>query len=131
MANLGYFQLKSSPGMWYLRLREGRSKEIYEIVSHENTESETKRSQNIVIVLDSFEGKIIKVKVSKKVDKLNENLLDDGKDDEAKDEGLWSSLTSKFTGKSDDTGLAQAKDKENVLNIFSLASGHLYERLMR
>ncbi len=131
MANLGYFQLKSSPGMWYLQLREGRSKDIYEIVSHENTESETKRSQNIVIVLDSFEGKIIKVKVSKKMDKLSENLLDDGKDEQDKEEGLWSSLTSKFTGKSEDTDLAKAKDKENVLNIFSLASGHLYERLMR
>lgn len=32
MANLGYFQLKASPGAWTLRLREGRSAEIYSIV---------------------------------------------------------------------------------------------------
>ena len=31
MANLGYFQLKASPGAWSLRLRQGRSSEIYEI----------------------------------------------------------------------------------------------------
>lgn len=31
MANLGYFQLKASPGAWSLRLRQGRSNEIYEI----------------------------------------------------------------------------------------------------
>lgn len=30
----GYFQLKASPGMWFLKLREGRSKDIYEIVRY-------------------------------------------------------------------------------------------------
>lgn len=132
MANLGYFQLKSSPGIWYLKLREGRSKDIYEIVSHENTESESKRSQNIVIVVDSFEGKIIKIKVSKKADKIGENLLDDGKDDSQQDESIWGSIKSSFgRGSNDENALAEAKDQNNVLNIFSLASGHLYERLMR
>lgn len=29
MANLGYFQLKAGPGAWLLRLREGRSRDIY------------------------------------------------------------------------------------------------------
>jgi UDP-glucose:glycoprotein glucosyltransferase len=29
MANLGYFQLKASPGAFTLRLREGRSNNIY------------------------------------------------------------------------------------------------------
>ncbi|GAB0179271.1 UDP-glucose:glycoprotein glucosyltransferase 2 [Grus japonensis] len=33
MANLGYFQLKANPGAWTLRLREGRSKEIYQVFS--------------------------------------------------------------------------------------------------
>uniref|UniRef100_A0A1X7TRA6 Glucosyltransferase 24 catalytic domain-containing protein n=1 Tax=Amphimedon queenslandica TaxID=400682 RepID=A0A1X7TRA6_AMPQE len=31
MANLGYFQLKGKPGAWKLRLREGRSSEVYQI----------------------------------------------------------------------------------------------------
>ena len=31
MANLGYLQLKSSPGRWLLGLREGRSADIYDI----------------------------------------------------------------------------------------------------
>lgn len=34
MANLGYFQLKANPGAWILRLRPGRSDEIYEIVGY-------------------------------------------------------------------------------------------------
>ena len=33
MANLGYLQLKSSPGRWLLKLRQGRSDELYDIVS--------------------------------------------------------------------------------------------------
>lgn len=33
MANLGYFQLKAGPGAWSLRLRDGRSSEIYTIKS--------------------------------------------------------------------------------------------------
>lgn len=32
MANLGYFQLKANPGAWSLRLRQGRSADIYDIV---------------------------------------------------------------------------------------------------
>lgn len=32
MANLGYFQLKANPGAWIMRLRPGRSDDIYEIV---------------------------------------------------------------------------------------------------
>lgn len=29
----GYFQLKASPGAWTLRLRKGRSEDIYQIVT--------------------------------------------------------------------------------------------------
>ncbi len=31
MANLGYFQLKAGPGAWLMRLREGRSRDLYNI----------------------------------------------------------------------------------------------------
>jgi UDP-glucose:glycoprotein glucosyltransferase len=128
MANLGYFQLKASPGMWLLKLREGRSKEIYDIISHENTDSESKRSPIINIVIDSFESKVIKVKVSKKADKVSESLLDD-KDNE-KESSIWNSLANSFSGSSGDDSSNKEKN-DNVLNIFSVASGHLYERLMR
>ncbi len=67
----------------------------------------------ISIVIDSFESKVIKVKVSKKVDKLNENLLDD-KDTE-KESSIWESIASKFSGTGSD--LENAKDEENVLSI--------------
>lgn len=34
MANLGYFQLKANPGAWTLRLRHGKSEEIYDITRY-------------------------------------------------------------------------------------------------
>ena len=122
--------MKASPGSWILQLRDGKSKDIYEIVSHENTDSPTKKSQKVTIVIDSFEAKIIKVKVSKKADKMNENLLDEKNDDNDSTGGLWDSIATSLGGGSG----AQKKeneDEDNVLNIFSVASGHLYERLLR
>lgn len=34
MANLGYFQLKANPGAWILRLRQGRSSDIFDITRY-------------------------------------------------------------------------------------------------
>ncbi|XP_048846047.1 UDP-glucose:glycoprotein glucosyltransferase 1-like [Brienomyrus brachyistius] len=126
MANLGYFQLKANPGAWILKLRKGRSDDIYKIYSHEGTDS-SPEADDLIVVLNSFKSKIIKVKVQKKPDKINEELLsDDTQDDEA---GLWSSLKRTFTGteKVDES----KEEKDDVINIFSVASGHLYERFLR
>ncbi|KAI1899151.1 hypothetical protein AGOR_G00058600 [Albula goreensis] len=131
MANLGYFQLKANPGAWVLKLREGRSEEIYQILAHDGTDSPADAG-DVIVVLNSFHSKIIKVRVQKKPDKLNEELLSD--DTESK--GLWDSIASvwkslerSLTGgsASDD----EQKKKDDVLNIFSVASGHLYERFLR
>uniref|UniRef100_A0A183IHE1 Glyco_transf_24 domain-containing protein n=1 Tax=Soboliphyme baturini TaxID=241478 RepID=A0A183IHE1_9BILA len=120
MANLGYFQLKANPGVWSLSLREGKSSDIYQITTHENTDSSF-HQENVTIVISSFSGKIIKIKVSKKPDKLGEDLLSDADDQDGK--SIWQSLSNTFSG--------NAAEKENTINIFSLASGHLYERFIR
>ncbi|XP_075873860.1 UDP-glucose:glycoprotein glucosyltransferase 1 isoform X2 [Nelusetta ayraudi] len=126
MANLGYFQLKANPGAWSLKMRKGRSDEIYKIYSHDGTDSPAD-SDDIIVVLNNFKSRIIKVKVQKKTDKQNEELLSDGS--EENDSGFWKSLTRGFTGGAVVEEQKQAKD--DVLNIFSLASGHLYERFLR
>uniref|UniRef100_A0A3Q3WAW8 Uncharacterized protein n=1 Tax=Mola mola TaxID=94237 RepID=A0A3Q3WAW8_MOLML len=126
MANLGYFQLKANPGAWILKMRKGRSDEIYKIYSHDGTDSPAD-SDDIIVVLNTFKSRIIKVKVQKKPDKHNEELLSDGTDEN--DTGFWKSLTRGFTGGA--TTEEQKQDKDNVINIFSVASGHLYERFLR
>ncbi|CEF63031.1 UDP-glucose:glycoprotein glucosyltransferase 1 [Strongyloides ratti] len=122
MANLGYFQLKANPGIWNLELRQGRSEEVYNIVEHKNTESQN--GSIVKVMVDSLPGRVIKIKVSKKADKLEENLLSDDKDsyedDDDEENSIWSSVTKYVSG-----------EKYDEINIFSLASGHMYERLMR
>ncbi|XP_054894492.1 UDP-glucose:glycoprotein glucosyltransferase 1 isoform X2 [Poeciliopsis prolifica] len=126
MANLGYFQLKANPGAWMLKLRKGRSDEIYKVYSHDGTDSPSD-SDDIIVVLNNFKSRIIKVKVQKKPDKFNEELLSDGT--EENDSGFWKSLARGFTG----GGKAEEpkQEKDDVINIFSVASGHLYERFLR
>ncbi|XP_042574669.1 UDP-glucose:glycoprotein glucosyltransferase 1-like isoform X4 [Cyprinus carpio] len=154
MANLGYFQLKANPGAWILRLRKGRSDEIYKIYSHDGTDSPAE-ADDLIVVLNNFKSKIIKVKVQKKPDMMKEELLSD--DSHENDSGFWTSITRYkalpvefycsshlqylsvngsffisfrgFTGGSKPEEPKQEKD--GVINIFSVASGHLYERFLR
>ncbi|XP_076401678.1 UDP-glucose:glycoprotein glucosyltransferase 2 isoform X1 [Peromyscus maniculatus bairdii] len=121
MANLGYFQLKANPGAWILKLREGKSEDIYEIVGHEGTDSETDAG-DVIVVLNTFKSKILKVEVKKKLSKIKEDILAD----KHENRGMWDSFKS-FT-----QSLHEGDKKENdILNIFSVASGHLYERFLR
>uniref|UniRef100_A0A8D1HCU0 UDP-glucose ceramide glucosyltransferase-like 1 n=1 Tax=Sus scrofa TaxID=9823 RepID=A0A8D1HCU0_PIG len=122
MANLGYFQLKANPGAWVLKLRQGKSEDIYQIVGHKGTDSQQERG-DVVVVLNSFKSKILQVQVQKNPDRIKEDILSD-KDGTKK--GMWDSIKS-FT-----KSLRKKDEKEtDILNIFSVASGHLYERFLR
>ncbi|XP_027530452.1 UDP-glucose:glycoprotein glucosyltransferase 2 isoform X4 [Neopelma chrysocephalum] len=122
MANLGYFQLKANPGAWTLRLRKGRSEEIYQVFSHEGTDSVADLA-DVIVVLNNFRSKIIKVQVQKKPDKMNEDLLTEGT-------GKYGNLES-VTRFSEEIPTEEKEKKSDILNIFSVASGHLYERFLR
>ncbi|PAV88980.1 hypothetical protein WR25_14939 [Diploscapter pachys] len=113
MANLGYFQLKANPGSWLLRLREGKSKEIYKISNHFN--SERTEGEAIRVLIDSFSGRTIRVRVVKNEGMEERSLLSD-----ENEEGIWNSISQTLT-----------REKPEKINVFSLASGHLYERFMR
>ena len=60
MANLGYFQFKASPGFWNLNLREGLSRDIYEIKEISGEEEQRE------IMMTSFTPKSLRVGVVKK-----------------------------------------------------------------
>ncbi|XP_038673760.1 UDP-glucose:glycoprotein glucosyltransferase 1 isoform X3 [Scyliorhinus canicula] len=124
MANLGYFQLKANPGAWLLRLRKGRSSDSYHILTHEGTDS-SDDADDVVVVMNSFKSKILKVQVQKRPGKINEDHL---RDEGSEDKGIWKSITSFAEGfRSEQT----ENKKDDVLHIFSVASGHLYERFLR
>ncbi|XP_050308475.1 UDP-glucose:glycoprotein glucosyltransferase isoform X2 [Anthonomus grandis grandis] len=119
MANLGYFQLKANPGAWLLRLRQGRSADIYDIVSHDGTDTPA-NSTDIKVLISQLKSHIVKLRVQKKPDKFNMDLLSEDDDNS----GIWNSIASSFTG-------SKEEELEEKLNIFSVASGHLYERFLK
>lgn len=88
MANLGYFQLKANPGEWLLRLRQGRSAEIYDFATV-GGQDVIQEGNDVKVVISSLRSHVLKVKVSKKPDKVGVDLLSE--DD--KGSGLWNSIS--------------------------------------
>ncbi|KAI8146122.1 UDP-glucose:glycoprotein glucosyltransferase-domain-containing protein [Fennellomyces sp. T-0311] len=139
MANLGYFQLKAQPGLWNLRVREGRSSEVYHIDSigtEGNWQSNKDKNTNSKLALTSFEGLTVYPQVRKNPGMESEDVLAESTGsgsvvDQAS--GIWTSVKQKLFGgeqKDQTTDAQQAKPKQADINIFSVASGHLYERFM-
>lgn len=110
MQNLGYFQLKAEPGVWNLRLRNGSSSEKHQIIK---IGSNTVNKKDIQIVVDSFTPKWTELTVKE---------IRGAKDpEESKIETLMKRAKSYFS----------TPESSEIINVFSLASGHLYERFMR
>ncbi|KAG2548509.1 hypothetical protein PVAP13_9KG188900 [Panicum virgatum] len=132
MANLGYWQMKVSPGVWYLQLAPGRSADLYELPPK-------------LIAIDSLRGKLMHIEVQKKKGKEREELLnaaDDYHFQEKMDNKGWNNNILKWASSliSGDTSSKNKADKitdrkdgrqGETINIFSVASGHLYERFLK
>lgn len=121
MQNLGYFQFQATPGVWDLQLAPGRAAGLYEIA-----EQESKKLQKIVI--RDFDTDILQLSVRKQVGKESEQLLDasasEGGKGQGENGGIWSKVSSYFSPS------AKTRSGETI-HVFSLASGHLYERFLR
>lgn len=154
MANLGYFQLKASPGAWNLRLRHGRSADIYVIFHVDGADfikfqdPKLKSDSVIPAILNDFRSRFMKMRVHKKKDQRHRDLLqndEEGEDVNSNNIGdIWGSIrntvwsdpdqqSQKSSGspKMNEISRSTRTTENNRINIFSLASGHLYERLAR
>ncbi|XP_071733652.1 UDP-glucose:glycoprotein glucosyltransferase-like [Rutidosis leptorrhynchoides] len=141
MANLGYWQMKVSPGVWYLQLAPGRSSNLY-VLQDGPEMSPTKR-----ITIDYLRGKPFHLGVVKKRGKEHEKLLISSDDDDSSlkhgdKEGWnanilkWASSLIGSNGQSKNSGNTKVDNLQNgrkgkTINIFSIASGHLYERFTK
>ncbi|KAK4469064.1 hypothetical protein MN116_006653 [Schistosoma mekongi] len=150
MANLGYFQLKANPGSWHLRIRAGKSQKLYEISGQEHSHIPAS-SKEIIALISNFRSKIIEVYVSKRAEYAEESLLDDSSEESGSGSGNWlnkhSEVWSTLSNYADEycpSWLNSLKlslqshlpwhkcaSNQETINIFSVASGHLYERLLR
>ncbi|KAE8009047.1 hypothetical protein FH972_005504 [Carpinus fangiana] len=138
MANLGYWQMKVSPGVWYLQLAPGRSTELYVLKEDGDGSQEKLLSKRITI--NDLRGKVVHLEVVKKKGKEHEKLLVSDDDDHSQDKqgNSWNSNLLKWAsgfigGGSESTSVEQGKGGRvgKTINIFSIASGHLYERFLK
>ncbi|CAI7832218.1 unnamed protein product [Closterium sp. NIES-53] len=160
MANLGYFQLKAAPGLWLLQLAPGRSQTLYQLAGEGALEGggsgaeagegggdegmgavgAVGRVAMDVAVMD-LRGKVVQLRVVKRAGMEGEKMLDgtggeDG-DEEQQEEpaaaaSLFGSFFQKLTGKKPAApSKGEAAGGNSTINIFSIASGHLYERFTR
>ncbi|TYJ03442.1 hypothetical protein E1A91_A12G028100v1 [Gossypium mustelinum] len=147
MANLGYWQMKVHPGVWYLQLAPGRSSELYFFRDGVDDGSQEK-SLSKRIAINDLRGNVVHLEVVKKKGKEHEKLLissdvDNQSKDKRQGHSSWNSKifewASSFIGgrdhskKSDDCLKGHSKGGRHgkTINIFSIASGHLYERFLK
>ncbi|KAJ1028757.1 hypothetical protein NDA16_001922 [Ustilago loliicola] len=155
MANLAYFQFKAQPGLWKLKIRPGRSDELYEMqsVGSAGWDSPSVGVTGDLVTLDTLSGLTIYPRVLKRQGKENEQLLEEldaqgrpvksrttspgaGESVAASASNFFSSaknkiasLTNQITSSTTGPSNAIATRKHADINIFTVASGHLYERM--
>lgn len=91
MANLGYWQMKVSPGVWYLQLAHGRSSELY-LFRDGDDDGNQEKSLSKRITINDLRGKVVHLEVVKKKGKEHEKLLISADDENHSKEKRVSSL---------------------------------------
>ena len=136
MANLGYFQFKVTPGLWKLQLLEWKSDASY-YISESKGNNFSLLDDVILIFSDNFLGTLLQVFLKKKdlglVSKLTteENYNEELIEKESTLESLWNSVSNLLPSVKKSMDSSELESSNNVINIFSIASGHLYERFLR
>jgi len=157
MSNLGYFQLKASPGVWSLKLAPGATSALYTVhsstgISEEGSIQTSSAEAATTVVVSSMNGKHMYLKLKKKpahakddvltyqvpeselpaAEKASEEAPPPPEEPEAPPEvtpSIWGKLLSMF-GSRERRQLREHNTSE-VVNIFTVASGHMYERLQK
>lgn len=129
MSNLGYFQFKANPGYYNIHPKEGRSSDVYTIESIGAQGFEPGAGDNsTALALMDFQGTTLYPRLKRKpgmedadvleVEEAEENLLSKGL-----------KLAESFFASSPKKDVAVSEQHADI-NIFSVASGHLYERML-
>lgn len=120
MSNFGYFQLQAVPGAWKLSIdsaEDAKDDFVLLSASKKRFNSNTKPISDAAINVFSLDGELLRVRLAP--DEGLQGSKKPANKDAKKAKGGFSSLFKKEVPAHAD------------INIFSIASGHLYERLMR
>ncbi|EFN52002.1 hypothetical protein CHLNCDRAFT_59065 [Chlorella variabilis] len=139
MSNLGYFQLKAGPGLWKLKLAPGRSQELYSVASSTGASSSGQRAEAAVagadahqvpVAMSSFGGKHMHLFLRKHADRLSEDVLEAEEGEPGKG-SLWSKVTSWAGSGGGGVPAPEGEGERETIHVFTVASGHMYERLQK
>jgi len=132
MSNVGYFQFKANPGYYNIRLQEGRSSEIFDIISVGAKGYEAvPGDEGTEVALMDFQGTTLYPRLKRKEGMETVDVLEEATPDGSNDllsrglkfaEGILGGAKGKSKSLSDEL--------HAEINIFSVASGHLYERML-
>mmetsp|Transcript_11957 Transcript_11957/g.33653 ORF Transcript_11957/g.33653 Transcript_11957/m.33653 type:complete len:1727 (-) Transcript_11957:508-5688(-) len=151
MSNLGYFQLKAAPGVWSLSLAPGASSALYSVnsstgISEEGSMQTASSTDATSVVVSSMNGKHMFLKLKKDPAHMKDDVLtfnatapsdalpaSNPSTGPSKASGggtgLWGKLTS-MLGSAAAPAKPAGSDLETI-NVFTVASGHMYERLQK
>ncbi|KAJ7264047.1 glycosyltransferase family 24 protein [Mycena haematopus] len=137
VANLGYLQFKAKPGVFQLEIREGRGRDIFnmESVGNEGLDSRTVAEVGNEIAVTSFEGLTIYPRLSRVPGMEHEDVLADPEEnDDSEPSGILEDLASRvkslfFKETPAPAAMVPASGQADI-NIFTVASGLLYERFV-
>eukprot|EP00172_Hildenbrandia_rubra_P004155 Plantae.Rhodophyta-Hildenbrandia_rubra.ctg7863.p1 GENE.Plantae.Rhodophyta-Hildenbrandia_rubra.ctg7863~~Plantae.Rhodophyta-Hildenbrandia_rubra.ctg7863.p1 ORF type:complete len:504 (-),score=73.96 Plantae.Rhodophyta-Hildenbrandia_rubra.ctg7863:994-2280(-) len=139
MANLGYWQLRAQPGSWKLQLAEGRSRDVYafdEILRAKDGFQLNSEKSHVEFKLDSLDGvRQIALRAKRRKGKENIPLLASngslGKSPTGNMKDAFSSVYRKVVSGGDVQTATGGSDTEEKLHVFTVVSGHLYERFLK
>jgi UDP-glucose:glycoprotein glucosyltransferase len=140
MANLGFFQFKANPGVYSIRLKEGRSSDIFTMESLGSQGwTPVPGDDTADIALMDFQGTTLYPRLKRKPGMEQEDVLEETNPDTATGGGGAMDFVSKglkfaegILGRTKPTAETKSLSatEHAEINIFSVASGHLYERML-
>ncbi|KAI0754012.1 glycosyltransferase family 24 protein [Daedaleopsis nitida] len=132
MANLGYLQFRTKPGVYKLEIRPGRGRDIFhmESVGNEGWNSPTVDEAGDEVTVTSFEGVTLYPRLARLPGMESVDVLQAEGEDVSQDAGLVGNLINKLFGskEKEEKAIVPVDDGQAEINIFTVASGHLYER---
>jgi UDP-glucose:glycoprotein glucosyltransferase len=120
MQNFGYYQLKASPGLWHVRMADGTASELYSFDDGADVRQ---------VLVRSFAGASPTLHVARRPGTEHRHLIgerDEREEEEEEEHSFWPSM---FGG--GDSLSTSNESASQTINVFSLASGHLYERFIK
>ncbi|KAF5677305.1 KRE5-killer toxin-resistance protein [Fusarium heterosporum] len=130
MANLGYFQFKVNPGFYNIRLKEGRSSKIFTIESvGSRGYAAVSGDEGTEVALMDFKGTTLYPRLNRKPGMEEMDVLESSDSD---DHGIVAKslkFAESLLGGTKSPKEISAQEHAEI-NIFSVASGHLYERML-